>query len=218
MESTLQEMTIEEKVSLLSGHDTWHTPAIDRVGLPALKVTDGPIGARGDSTTGARSVCMPAPIAMAASFDPSLIAELGGLLGLETLRKGAQVLLAPTLNVARHTLGGRNFESFGEEPNLIAMVAAAYIGGVQSVDDDGRSVVACAKHLVANDAEWARLVVSSQVDEATLREAYLVPFEVAVQAGVGTVMSAYPKLNGVFCSENPGFSTPCSASSGDSMV
>lgn len=206
MESPIRTLTAQlsqgEKVALLSGQDTWHTVAVERIGLPSVKVTDGPVGARGDSTTGARSVCLPAPVALAASFDLDLIHQVGRLLGRETLRKGAQVLLAPTLNVARHVLGGRNFESFGEEPNLIAAAGQAYIGGIQSESDGSRSVVACAKHLVANDVEWGRMVVSSQVDEATLREAYLVPFEAAVSVGVGTIMSAYPKLNGVYCSQN----------------
>ncbi|MGB5757835.1 MAG: glycoside hydrolase family 3 C-terminal domain-containing protein [Acidimicrobiales bacterium] len=190
-------LSVEEKVLLLSGSDVWRTAPIERLGLPAIKVSDGPNGVRGDSSTGARAVCLPASIALGASFDVELVAELGRLLGRETERKGAHILLAPTINMARHPLGGRNFESFGEDPLLTSAMAVAYIGGVQ---DEG--VGACAKHFVANDVEEARLTVSSQVDAQTLREVYLAPFEAAVDAGVWSVMAAYPKLNGSHCTEN----------------
>lgn len=191
------QLTLAEKVALMSGSDIWNTAPVERLGIPAIKVTDGPNGARGDSTTGARSVCLPASIAIAASFDTDLVTNVGRLLGRETARKGAQVLLAPTVNIARHPLGGRNFESFGEDPALTSAVAEAYITGVQ---DEG--VGACAKHFVANDVEYERLTVSSEVDDRTLREVYLAPFCAAVDTGVWTIMSAYPKLNGVHCTEN----------------
>ncbi len=190
-------MTTEEKVSLLSGSDVWRTAAVSRLDIPTVKVSDGPNGVRGDSTTGARAVCLPASIGMAATFDDVLVAEVGRLLGREVGRKGAHVLLAPTINMARHPLGGRNFESFGEDPLLTSILAVAYIRGVQ---DEG--VGACAKHFVANDVEEARLTVSSQVDEVTLREVYLAPFEAAVANDVWSVMAAYPKLNGEHCTEN----------------
>lgn len=191
------QLSLEEKVGLLSGSDVWRTMPIERLGVPPIKVSDGPNGVRGDSTTGARAVCIPASIALGASFDVALVTELGRLLGRETRRKGAQVLLAPTINMARHPLGGRNFESFGEDPVLTAAMAVAYIGGVQ---DQG--VGACAKHLVANDIEEARLTVSSELDMGTLREIYLAPFEASVDAGVWSIMAAYPKLNGEHCTEN----------------
>lgn len=193
-------LPLVDKVRVLGGRDAWttHDVTVDgQIVLPSIKVTDGPIGARGDSSTGAKAVCLPAPVAMAATFDADLVGELGRLLGRETRRKQAQVLLAPTLNLARHPLGGRNFESFGEEPMLVAAMAVAYISGVQEA-----GVAACAKHFVANDAEWARLYVDTVVDQQTLREVYMIPFEAAVGAGVGTVMSAYPRLNGEHCSEN----------------
>lgn len=193
----VDQLSIEEKVSLLSGSDVWRTAPIERLGVPAIKVSDGPNGVRGDSTTGARAVCLPASIALGASFDIGLVAELGRLLGRETLRKGSHVLLAPTINMARHPLGGRNFESFGEDPILTTAMAVAYVTGVQ---DEG--VGACAKHLVANDVEDDRLTVSSEVGPQTLREIYLAPFEAVVEAGVWSVMAAYPKLNGEHCSEN----------------
>lgn len=191
-------LSLEQKVALLSGMDVWRTAPIADIELPPIKVSDGPNGVRGDSTTGARAVCLPASIALGASFDVDLVTELGRLLGRETVRKGAQVLLAPTINLARHPLGGRNFESFGEEPLLTAPLGAAYIRGVQ---DEG--VGACAKHFVANDVEDSRLTVSSIVDDQTLREVYLVPFEAAVDAGVWSLMAAYPKLNGAHCTEHP---------------
>ena len=190
-------LEIGEKVALLSGLDVWRTVPVERLDVPSIKVSDGPNGVRGDSTTGATAVCLPASLAVAATFDVELVAEVGRLLGRETVRKGAQVLLAPTINMARHPLGGRNFESFGEDPLLTAAIAVSYITGVQ---DEG--VGACAKHFVANDLEEARLTVSSELDDRTLREVYLVPFEAAVEAGVWTVMAAYPKLNGIHCTEN----------------
>ena len=197
IQSLLDQLTIDEKVSLLSGADTWQTVAVERLGIGAVKVTDGPNGARGDSTTGARAVCLPASIAVGASFDVELVAEVGRLLGREAVRKGSQVLLAPTINIARHPLGGRNFESFGEDPSLTAAMAVAYITGVQ---DEG--VGACAKHFVANDVEYRRMTVSSEVDERTLREVYLAPFEAVVDAGVWSLMASYPKLNGQHCTEH----------------
>lgn len=193
----LRQLTLEEKVSLLSGADVWRTAAIDRLTVGSIKVTDGPNGARGDSTTGATAVCLPATIGLGASFDRDLAVEFGRLLGRETKRKGAQVLLAPTVNIARHPLGGRNFESFGEDPFLTAELAVAYVQGVQS-----EGVAACGKHFVANDVEYARMTVSSEVDEAVLREVYLAPFEALVEAGVWSLMASYPMLNGRYCTEN----------------
>lgn len=194
----VHQLTTEEKVLLLSGSDVWRTLGVERVGLPPIKVTDGPNGARGDSTTGARAVCLPASICLAASFDTALVQEAGRLLGTEASRKGAHVLLAPTINIARHPLGGRNFESFGEDPTLTTAMAVAYVEGVQDVEGVG----ACAKHFVANDVEFARMTVSSEVDERTLREVYLAPFEAVVEAGVWSLMASYPKLNGTHCTEH----------------
>ena len=197
-ESLLSRLTVEEKVSLLSGRDVWRTAEVDRLGIGSVKVTDGPNGARGDSTTGATAICLPAAIGLGAAFDRDLVAEVGSLLGRETTRKGSHVLLAPTINLARHPLGGRNFESFGEDPFLTAELAVAYVTGVQS-----EGVAACAKHFVANDVEFARMTVSSEVDETVLREVYLAPFAAAVAGGVWSVMASYPMLNGEHCTENP---------------
>ncbi len=195
--SLVKQLSTEEKVSLLSGRDVWRTAEVERLGIGSVKVTDGPNGARGDSTTGATAVCLPAAIGLGASFDHDLVTEVGSLLGRETVRKGAQVLLAPTINMVRHPLGGRNFESFGEDPFLTAQLAVAYVNGVQS-----EGVAACGKHFVANDVEFARMTVSSEVDEGVLREIYLAPFEAVVEAGVWSLMGSYPMLNGVHCTEN----------------
>lgn len=193
----IQDLSVEERVRLLSGRDTWRTAEIERFGIGSVKVTDGPNGARGDSTTGSTAVCLPAAIGFGATFDRDLVAQAGALLGRETKRKGSHVLLAPTINLARHPLGGRNFESFGEDPFLTGELAVAYVDGVQS-----EGVGACAKHFVANDVEFARMTVSYEVDDATLREVYLAPFEAVVRAGVWSLMASYPMLNGIHCTEH----------------
>ncbi len=194
----LERLTIDEKIVLLSGSDNWHTAGVERVGIGRVKVTDGPNGARGDSmASGTPAVCLPAAVSLAATFDPALVEELGRLLGRETRRKASQLLLAPTINIARHPIGGRNFECFGEDPFLTSALGVAYVEGVQS-----QGVGACAKHFVANDVEYRRMTASSEVDERTLREVYLAPFEAVVEAGVWSLMAAYPKLNGTFCTED----------------
>ncbi|MFV0258009.1 MAG: glycoside hydrolase family 3 C-terminal domain-containing protein [Acidimicrobiales bacterium] len=191
------ELTRDELIALVSGRGAWTTRPVTRLGLGSVRTTDGPVGARGGGAAGSRSVCLPASIAVAAGFDPDLTVEVGSLIGLEAVRKGAQVLLAPTVNLARHPLGGRNFECFGEDPRLTALMAAAFVDGVQS-----NGVAACGKHLVANDVEYARMGVSSEVPMDVLRENYLLPFEVMAEAGVGCFMAAYPRLDGTFCSEH----------------
>ncbi len=194
----LRQLTLDEKISLLSGSDNWHTAPIERLGIPRVKVTDGPNGARGDSmASGTPAVCLPAAVSLAATFDPVVVNELGQLLGREAIRKQSQLLLAPTINIARHPVGGRNFECFGEDPFLTSRLGVAYIEGVQS-----QGIGACAKHFVANDVEYRRMTASSEVDERTLREVYLAPFEAAVASGVWSLMAAYPKLNGTYCTES----------------
>lgn len=199
-ERLLAAMTTEEKVAMVTGGDMWHTRGVERLGIPKLKVTDGPNGARGDGLmgTGSRTACIPSGAALGATWDPALVAELGGLLGDEALAKRAQVLLAPTINLHRSPKGGRNFECYSEDPILSGRLAAAFVRGVQS-----RGVATTAKHFAANDSEFERNSIDAQVDERTLRELYLVPFEHAVKdGGSWGVMSAYNRLNGTFCSEN----------------
>ena len=191
-------LSLEEKVSLLAGEDVWRLPAVERASIPSLVMTDGPSGARGQSFISGRSACFPCGTALAATWDPGLVTEVAAELGREARRAGAHVLLGPTVNLHRHPLGGRNFECFSEDPELTGQIAAAYVTGVQST-----GVACCVKHLACNDSEFQRHTISSQVDEAVLRELYLRPFEQAVRAGAWAVMAAYNKLNGTHAAEHP---------------
>lgn len=187
-----------ELVRPLSGADWWNLPASGDV--PAIKVTDGPAGARGERFAGGPpSVGFPCGAAMGATWDVDLLARIGAALAEETRAKGAQVLLGPTVNLQRSPLGGRHFECFSEDPTLTAELAKAYVAGLQ-----GGGVAACVKHLVANDIEEDRFEISSEPDERTLREVYLRPFEAALRdAGAWSTMAAYNRLHGVHCSEHP---------------
>lgn len=194
----LAELTLAEKVSLLAGADMWRTVAVERVGIPVLKVTDGPNGARGqDGNTGPKSADFPVGIAMGATWNPELIEQVGAALAEETKAKGAHVLLAPTVNIHRTPNAGRNFECFSEDPFLSGTMASAYIKGLQ---DNG--VAACIKHFVANDQEFERFSISSEVAERPLNEIYLEPFRIAMQAQPWSIMSAYNRINGTHASEN----------------
>lgn len=193
-------LEVAEAAGVCAGFDMWRNHRVPRLGVGAIKVTDGPVGARGDGEigTGTPALVLPCPTAMAATWDPGLVAEAGAALAAETRDRGASVLLAPTVNLHRTPLAGRNFECFSEDPRLTAAMATAYIGGVQS-----GGVSACVKHFVANDQEHERHSVSAEVPEVALRELYLLPFEWAVRvAGVWMVMSAYNRLGGTHCSEH----------------
>ena len=196
----LAALSTEEKADLVTGDGMWTTKSFPGAGIPAIGVTDGPNGARGGGLlgTGAPTACIPAGAVLGATWDPELVEALGGVLGDEARAKGCRVLLAPTINLHRNPLGGRNFECYSEDPILSGRVAAAFVRGVQS-----RGVATTPKHFVANDSEFERNTIDSQVDERTLRELYLVPFEYAVvEGGTWGLMSAYNRLNGTFCSEN----------------
>src|SRR2546421_679511 len=158
----LGQMTLQEKVSLLAGSGTWHTTAIERLGIPALKMTDGPNGARGGGsrTEGVKAACFPAGISLASTWNTELVSRVGQALGQEAKMKGAQVLLAPTVNIHRSPLSGRNFECFSEDPYLSARLAIAYITGVQS-----EGIGASVKHYICNDEEFERYSISSEVRE-----------------------------------------------------
>jgi len=199
IDQLLGELTLDEKTAIVAGVDLWHTAAVPRLGVPALKVTDGPAGARGERWTGRASASFPCGTALGATWNPDLVRTVGERIGGEARRKNAHVLLAPTVNIHRHPLAGRNFECYSEDPYLSARMAVAYITGVQSTG------VGCAvKHFVANDSEFERMSISSEVDARTLREISLVPFEAAVRvAGAWSVMAAYNRLNGTYCSEHP---------------
>jgi len=197
VESLIARMTLEEKIQMLHGANRrgfiGYVPAIPRLGIPELALTDGPAGVRHGPGT-----AFPAPVALAATWDRSLAREYGAALGAETKARGQNILLAPMVNIVRVPEGGRNFETFGEDPYLTAQIASAEIRGIQS-----QGVMAEIKHYAANNQEKDRLQVSAEVDERTLREIYLPAFEAAVkEAKVGSVMAAYNKVNGTFSSEN----------------
>ena len=200
IDALVADLTLEEKIDLVGGRDLWTTPGVERLGVAPLKVTDGPNGARGARfTEGPSSACFPCGTALGATWDPGLTERIGAALGDEARTKGAQVLLAPTINIHRSPLAGRNFECYSEDPFLSARMAAAYISGVQS-----RRVGTAVKHFVCNDSEFERHTISSEVDERTLREIYLPPFEAAiVEAGSWSLMSAYNRINGTYAAEHP---------------
>lgn len=188
----LLELTLEGKISLLSGKNMWETTNIDRLNIPSLKTTDGPAGVRGAKWNGgSRTTFIPCGISLAATFDPTLIEKVGAVLGKEARLKRCSVLLAPTMNMSRSPLGGRNFENYGEDPYLTGCMAKAMITGIQS-----QNVGACMKHYVANDSETRRYNMDQQIDTRTLREIYLRPFRIALEANPWTVMTSYPKING----------------------
>src|SRR5438067_1418961 len=159
------ELTVDEKSAMVAGVDLWHTAAVPRLGGPALKVTDGPAGARGERWTGRASASFPCGTALGATWNPDLVRTVGERIGGEARSKGAQVLLAPTVNIHRSPLAGRNFECYSEDPYLAARMAVAYVSGVQS-----RGVGTSVKHFVCNDSEFERTTISSEVGERALRE------------------------------------------------
>ena len=194
----IQDLTLREKISLMSGFNSWYTNKIDRLGIPSIKMSDGPNGVRGDSNSGKSSACFPCAISIGSTWDMDLINQLGIALGEEAKVKDVDVLLGPTINIHRHPLGGRHFESFSEDPFLTGKIATEYVKGVQSQD-----VAACLKHFIGNDTEYERHLVSSNIDEKTLREIYLLPFEMGIKEGnAQVVMSDYNKLNNIYCSSH----------------
>jgi len=200
IDAALTALTTHDKCALLEGASTWRSRAFPDAGVPAIKVSDGPNGIRGEGhgNTATAGVVVPAGITLGASWDPDLLREVGELLGRESIRKGSHVLLGPTVNLHRTPLGGRTFECYSEDPQLTALLAGAYVRGVQSHD-----VAVTVKHFVCNDTEIERMSVDVQVDERTLRELYLRPFEHIVKhADPWGIMSAYNRLNGEHCAEN----------------
>ena len=204
IEALLAALTLEEKATLTAGGDMMATAGIDRLGIPVISVTDGPNGARGPSYPGIGgdpSTCIPCGTALGATWDPQLVEQLGSLVGREALDRGCRGLLAPTVNLHRSPLAGRNFECYSEDPLLSGRLASAYVKGVQS-----SGAFATVKHFVANEAEYERNAMSSVVDERSLRELYLVPFELAVrEGGALAIMTAYNRLNGSWLTEQPRF-------------
>ena len=197
-------LTLEEKAALTAGEDLLSTAAVERLGIPKVHVTDGPNGARGNSLPGMEtdpSACIPCGSALGATWDPALVEELGALVGREARDRGCRGLLAPTVNLHRSPLAGRNFECYSEDPLLSGRLAAGYVRGVQS-----EGVFATVKHFVGNEAEFERASISSVIDERSLRELYLVPFELAVgEGGALAIMTAYNRLNGRWLTQRAEF-------------
>lgn len=204
--SRVSSLPLEERAQLLAGESHWTTHAAPNAGIPSLFLSDGPHGLR--KQEGAQdcigiaesrpATCFPTASALACSFDPELVERVGAAIGEEARRQDVDVVLGPGVNIKRHPLCGRNFEYFSEDPVVSGELGAAMVRGIQS-----RGVGACLKHFVANSQEHARMVSDSVVDVRTLRELYLAPFEHVVRtAHPWSVMTAYNKLNGVYCSES----------------
>src|SRR5208282_1568420 len=205
----LKRMTLEEKATMLSGSGWMESQPIERLGIPAIKMADGPMGVRAwfgtsaitnaASTPRITSTAFPAGIAMAATWDPDMVAQQGKVIGQEVKALGRDMILGPTVNIARQPLWGRNFEGYGEDPYLASHLVIGYIKGVQ-----GEGVIASVKHFAANNQEFERHRIDAIVDQRALHEIYFPAFKAAVEeGGVWSVMSAYNKLNGVYCAENP---------------
>lgn len=200
IEALLDRLSLEEQVMLLSGEDFWSVAALPEHGIGKLRVTDGPNGARGTGSAshGNTSAAFPVGIALGATWNPDLVREIAGAIAEETKSKGAQVCLGPTINIHRSVTNGRNFECFSEDPELSAALTAAFVEGLQE-----KGIAATVKHFAGNESEIERTTINSEIDERSLREVYLRPFEEAVKsAGTWGVMSAYNKLNGTYAAEN----------------
>ncbi len=190
----LSQMTLAEKIDYLGGVRGFYIRGIPRLEVPAIKMSDGPMGARNDGPT----TCYPAGISLAATWDPDLARSVGEAEGRDCRARGVNILLAPAVNIYRSPLCGRNFEYLGEDPFLAGQMVAPLIQGIQS-----QQVLATVKHFACNNQEWDRHNISSEVDDRTLHEIYLPAFQAAVQQGnVGCVMTSYNLLNGVHCSQN----------------
>ncbi|KAF4968983.1 hypothetical protein FZEAL_10311 [Fusarium zealandicum] len=200
IQAILSTLTLEEKISLLAGKDLWETVPVPSKGVPNVKTSDGPNGARGAAFAGGTSAaCFPAACLMASTFDVKLAKRIGAALAEETQSKGARCLLAPTMCLHRHPLGGRNFESFSEDPFLTGKMAARVVEGLQEA-----GVSATIKHFAVNEQETDRLTVDETVSERALRELYLRPFEIAVkEAKPWAVMTAYNMINGHHADSHP---------------
>ncbi|MGR7002151.1 glycoside hydrolase family 3 N-terminal domain-containing protein [Yinghuangia aomiensis] len=202
----LADLTLEEKAALLDGSDFWHTEPIERLGVPALMVTDGPHGLRKQPEEGdhlglldsVEATCFPPAAGLASSWDTGLLARVGEALGRECRSERVSVLLGPGVNMKRSPLCGRNFEYFSEDPLLAGELGAALVNGLQS-----QGVGASLKHYMANNQETDRMTVSADMDERTKREIYLPAFETVVRkAQPWTIMSSYNRLNGTYVAES----------------
>ena len=202
----VNELTLEEKASLCSGADFWHTKAIDRLNIPAAMVSDGPHGIRKQESLAdhmgvaesIKAIGFPTASAMACSFDRDLLHKVGDALGEECVAEDLAVLLGPGINMKRSPICGRNFEYYSEDPVVAGELGAAFVNGVQE-----HGVGTSLKHFAANNQEWRRTSISAEIDERTLREIYLAAFETVVKkAQPWTIMCSYNRINGVYSCEN----------------
>lgn len=202
----VNELTLEEKASLCSGADFWHTKAIDRLNIPAAMVSDGPHGIRKQESLAdhmgvaesIKAIGFPTASAMACSFDRDLLHKVGDALGEECVAEDLAVLLGPGINMKRSPICGRNFEYYSEDPVVAGELGAAFVNGVQK-----HGVGTSLKHFAANNQEWRRMSISAEIDERTLREIYLAAFETVVKkAQPWTIMCSYNRINGVYSCEN----------------
>ena len=206
IETILQQMTLEDKIALCSGKNFWETKKYEKYGIPSLFMCDGPHGLRKQEDVAdmlgvnesRKATCFPAEVTTAGSWDPELLTEIGAAIGEEAREQGVGLVLGPGANLKRNPLCGRNFEYFSEDPYLAGKLAAGFIRGAEA-----QGVSTSLKHFAANSQELSRFTSDSVMDERTLRELYLTAFEIAVKEGKpSTVMCAYPKLNGVHCSDS----------------
>lgn len=208
IEKILKNMTLQEKAAICSGKDFWTTKNFDHHGIPSVMMTDGPHGLRKQETEAEvdhlgikpskKSVCFPAGCALASSFDEDLIYNVGRTLGRECQAEDIAMILGPGVNIKRSPLCGRNFEYYSEDPYLAGKLGTAIVQGIQ---DEG--VSACVKHYAVNNQETLRMSGDSVIDERTLHEIYLTPYEMIIKkAKLNAIMCAYNRVNGIFCAEN----------------
>lgn len=202
----ISQMSLEEKAGLCSGKDMWHTKPVERLGIPAVMMCDGPHGLRKQDESGVSTninqsvdaICFPTASATACSWDKDLLYKLGQTIGEEAVAERVSIVLGPGTNIKRSPLCGRNFEYFSEDPYLAGMLSASFINGVQS-----KNVGTSIKHYCANNQETYRMSINSVVDERTLREIYLYPFELAVKLSQPrTIMASYNLINDTYATEN----------------
>ena len=206
IEKILQQMTLEDRIALCSGENFWETKKYEKYGIPSLFMCDGPHGLRKQENVAdmlgvnesRKATCFPAEVTTAGSWDPELLTAIGSAIGQEAREQGVGLVLGPGVNLKRNPLCGRNFEYFSEDPYLAGKLAAGFIRGAEA-----QGIGTSLKHFAVNSQEKSRFTSNSVLDDRTLRELYLTAFEIAVKEGKpSTVMCAYPKLNGVHCSDN----------------
>ena len=206
IEKILQQMTLEDRIALCSGENFWETKKYEKYGIPSLFMCDGPHGLRKQENVADMlgvnksrpATCFPAEVTTAGSWDPELLTAIGSAIGQEAREQGVGLVLGPGVNLKRNPLCGRNFEYFSEDPYLAGKLAAGFIRGAEA-----QGISTSLKHFAANSQELSRFTSDSVLDDRTLRELYLTAFEIAVKEGhPSTLMCAYPKLNGVHCSDN----------------